>query len=407
MSSRFHKTDTKYLEYTENSIKRAIDEGVITESDARTIKEFLNEKQATAEHLSPSRVFKIAVTLIGTRRFLNVPFLDATIDDLNDSIRRIKGTSEYKQNTRSDYVRFLKRFALWLVESGRVDMPEKRIRAIKVPSLDNMTKTAEMMLDEGDIRAIIDRCRNSRDKCFLMMQYEGAFRVGELGNLKWGQVQFPKDKDWSVIVNVDDKTGKPRMVPLVMSKPFLIAYMNDNNISREHDQYVFLTSRGQPLQYAGVAKMLKVAARDAGIMKSVTPHLLRHSRITHMVRDGMGESIVKQIAWGNQSTDMLATYNHITNETIMDAVAEKYGIKKPEKKEEKNLFEPVQCPDCGTVNPPGMKYCGLCMRGLTEEARAERVAANEVVNEINIEDLAKLLQFTKSDKFKELMKEVE
>lgn len=380
MGSRFHKTDKKYLEYTENSLQKAVNEERITESDAKTIKEFINEKQATAERLSPSRVFKIAVILIGTRQYLEVPFLDATIDDLNDAVRRIKGASEYKQNTRSDYVRFLKRFALWLVESGRVDMPEKRIRAIKVPSLDNMTKTAEMMLDEEEVRAIIDKCRNSRDKCFLMMLYEGAFRVGELGNLKWGQVQFPRDRDWSIIVNVDDKTGKPRMVPLVMSKPFLVTYMNDNNISREHDAHVFLTNRGQPLQYAGVAKMLKVAAKDAGITKNVTPHLFRHSRITHMVRDGMGESIVKQVAWGNQSTNMLATYNHITNETIMDAVAEKYGIKKPETREEKKVFEPIQCPTCGKVNPPGTKYCGECMQPLTEEAIRDTSAATSIAN---------------------------
>lgn len=392
MSSRFHKTDAKYYEYTERIIQNAINDERITESDARTIREFVSEKQATADQLSASRVYKIVVILVGTRRFLGVPFLDMGIDDLNNAVRRIKGASEYKQNTRSDYVRFLKRFALWLVESERVDMPEKRIRAIKVPPLDNMTKTAEMMLDDEEIRAIIDKCRNSRDKCILTMLYEGAFRVGELGNLKWGQVQFPRDRDWSVIVNVAEKTGVPRMVPLVMAKPIMIAYMNDNNVSRKPDQHVFLTSRGQPLQYAGVAKMLKVAAGDAGITKSVTPHLFRHSRITHMIRDGMGESIVKAIAWGNQGTDMLKTYSHISNETIMNAVAEKYGIKKPETREEKKLFEPTQCMSCGLVNPPGMKYCGGCMRPLTEEAAGEQTQyiadAAEIARQLSPEILA-------------------
>ena len=99
-----------------------------------------------------------------------------------------------------------------------------------------------------------------------------------------------------------------------------------------------------------------------------------------MVRDGMGESIVKQVAWGNQSTNMLATYNHITNETIMDAVAEKYGIKKPETREEKKVFEPIQCPTCGKVNPPGTKYCGECMQPLTEEAIRDTSAATSIAN---------------------------
>ena len=118
----------------------------------------------------------------------------------------------------------------------------------------------------------------------------------------------------------------------------------------------------------------------------------------------MGESIVKAIMWGNQSTDMLKTYSHISNDTIMDAVAQRYGIKKPETREEKKLFEPIQCTDCGTVNPPGMRFCGVCMKPLTKEGEEIRGQLEKVpVNDIDPEALAMLLNLSKHPDFKTLM----
>jgi integrase/recombinase XerD len=56
------------------------------------------------------------------------------------------------------------------------------------------------------------------------MIYEGGFRVGELCNLHWNQVKF---NDWNVVINVNDKTGKPRYVPLVMALSYLAQWRND------------------------------------------------------------------------------------------------------------------------------------------------------------------------------------
>lgn len=391
MSSRFHVTAEKYETYGDASLAKAYQAGKITLEDEDLIRTFVDEVEATARTLSPSRKFKLVCMLAGSRQFLKTPFTETSIEDLNAAIRDIKSTEEYAQNTKSDYVRFLKRFMLWMAETGRSGIPEKRIKAIKNIPINAMTKTADDMLGEEDIRSIIDHCKTSRDRCFFMMLYEGGFRVGELGNLRWGQINFPKDKDWSMIINVSDKTGVPRMVPLVMSKPFMVQYMNDMKPSRGKNEYVFLTNRGLPLQYAGVTKTLKLAADAAKIEKHVTPHLFRHSRITHMIADGMGESIVKAIMWGNQSTDMLKTYSHISNDTIMDAVAQRYGIKKPETREEKKLFEPIQCPECGTVNAPGMRYCGICMQSLTNEAKKHHDNLNELLGNLTKEQIIELL----------------
>ena len=233
-------------------------------------------------------------------------FEETTIYDLNSAISKIRD-SNYKQNTKSDYIQITKRFYLWLIENNFSDLPEKKVRDIKAPTLDAMTKTCEMMLTPDEIKLIVEHCRNSRDRCFFMMLYEGAFRIGELGNLKWIQVSFPENHEWAVTVNVDDKTGKPRLIPLVMTRPYLIQFMEDNKISQIPDNFVFTYKNGRQLRYKNMSKILKMVAKEAGITKNVTPHLFRHSRISHLLSEGMGETITKQICWGNQSTNMLKT----------------------------------------------------------------------------------------------------
>jgi integrase/recombinase XerD len=149
------------------------------------------------------------------------------------------------------------------------------------------------------------------------------------------------------------KTGKPRMVPCPYSKAYIAAYMNDYQIPYPPplDEFIFWIirrpSKGKPaekmgLQYQTIAKMIKTAAKDAGIKKKVTPHLFRHSAITQAVRDGLPETVLKKIMWGNKETGMLRTYAHLSNPDIVNAVKARYGMPIEQKKSQdrKNLRDP-------------------------------------------------------------------
>ena len=52
-----------------------------------------------------------------------------------------------------------------------------------------MTRTAQMMISEDEIRAIIEACQNSRDRAIIATLYEG-FRVEEIGRLHDFGVKF-------------------------------------------------------------------------------------------------------------------------------------------------------------------------------------------------------------------------
>jgi len=224
----FHVPDAKYTEYTRNTLSHAVEENRITSEDAALIEEFTGEIAATSQ-ISPSRKFKITCTLVGWRRFIG-PFRENGIGDLYAGVERIRssckpdGTPEYTQNTLGDYIRFVKRFYRWLIENEYSTVPVEKINKIKAPRYTNGVKSAEELLEPDEVRRMIDACTSSRDRAIIATLYEGAFRIGEIGNLTWGQVKFT---DWNVTINTDYKTGKGRYVPLVMSRPYLAAWRND------------------------------------------------------------------------------------------------------------------------------------------------------------------------------------
>lgn len=365
----FHVPDAKYTEYTRNTLSHAVEENRITSEDAALIEEFTGEIAATSQ-ISQSRKFKITYTLVGWRRFIG-PFRENGIGDLYAGVERIRssrkddGTPEYTQNSLGDYVRFLKRFYRWLIENEYSTVPVEKINKIKAPRYTNGVKSAEELLEPDEVRRMIDACTSSRDRAIVSVLYEGGFRIGEIGTLTWGQVKFT---DWNVTINTDFKTGKGRYVPLVTSRSYLAAWRNDYPGDVTPDAPVFLNYMKEPFQYRGLAKRLKQIARRASVEKAITPHLFRHSRITHMLQQGYSESVIKKIAWGHMDTTMLATYGHLTDTDIDDEIASMAGVKPPAAKEAAECLEPRQCPRCYTVNGPTLKFCGECGLELTKQA---------------------------------------
>lgn len=379
--NRFYMRDDKHAEYSENSLKKAILERRITQDDADLIKGFVMEISAI-QKMSSKRVFKYHYILVNWREFIG-PFRDASVTDLYSALNKVQiakkesGEARFARNTLADYIRFLKRFYVWMHENGFTQIELRKIQKIKPPAFNTMTKTVEMLISEEQVRAMIEACQISRDRAIITMLYEGGFRIQELGTLRWNQVKFT---DWNVTVNVNSKTGKPRFIPLVMARPYLAQWKNDYPYPITDDGYVFLTNgRHEQLQYYGLKKQLKILAKRAGIDKHITPHIFRHSRITHLIQQKYPESVIKLIMWGDINSEMFHTYAHLSNSDIENAIAEKAGIVAPDSRKKFTSLEPRQCPRCFTVNGPTQGFCGTCGLELTEEAMNKVNQAKEQV----------------------------
>jgi site-specific recombinase XerD len=375
--SGFHTVRPNFIT---TSVAAAREQGRITHGDAQLLTEFITESRST-QNISLSRVNKIVSTLLSWRRFIG-PYAENSITDLYTGIESLKVAHSargipYKQNTIGDFVMILKQFYRWLIENEHSAIPEKKVVRIRPPSKDTMTKVAADLLTPDEITALIKACRRTIDRALVTMLYEGGFRIGEIGTMRWGSLTFDQ---YGVVVNVNFKTNKPRYIRLIMCREYLAQWRADYRGEPEGEALVFLNAHGRPLQYETLSKRLKSIARDAGITRHITPHIFRHSRITHLIREGVPESVIKLMMWGSVSTKMFQTYAHLTGADIDAAMLERYGIaQEDEKVPRERGVKPVQCPHCHTINPPGARYCAVCGRGMTLDAIDEQAQIQQFV----------------------------
>jgi len=355
----------------ERAITAALESHQITARDAALIREYLGELKSCSG-ISDGRVNKNAYIMVGWRRYLG-PYDSLTIGDIYtgrtafENARNGRGTP-YKLNTRHDWIKELKRFLLWLIENKYLNLPAAKVQKLRTPPTDTSTKVSGDLLTTDEIKAMIRACRSSADRAIIMTLYEGGFRIGEVGRMRWGDLKFD---EFGVVANVTFKTGKPRYIRLVMAREYLAQWRADYPHTPEGKAFVFLNSHGKELIHATISSRLERIAKRAGIQKHFTPHIFRHSRITHLITQGMNESVIKLMMWGNLTTNMFETYAHLSGADIDAEVLRNYGIKTVGPRKEEAKMEPVQCKVCMNINPPVSQYCSLCGLALTQEAEAE------------------------------------
>jgi integrase len=342
----------------------------ISQEDADLILEHVNElisktsiKESTA---------KVTATYLVMFARASPGLLSITTKDVNDHIRRANKT--LKQNTRRRYIAVLKRFLLWLIKRGyNRFLDREEIGEIKAPGLDLKDRKGGKILTGPEIMAMITAAKNSRDRAIMMMMYEGALRPIELVSATWDAITLLDSDEQRIKFNTAEKTGKPRYIPLIQSKDYLLAWRNDYPGNPEGDTPVFvgLKTPHHPITQSAIKTIIYNAARDASISKAVKPYLFRHSRITHMLANQVPETTVKKIAWGSVRSHQLATYEHLDDEDIDRIMLAKAGIKTPENKSEVGL-KPRQCPKCLRVHPATDRYCRACGTGLTAAALKEQ-----------------------------------
>jgi integrase/recombinase XerD len=392
--SQFHINNTAY---GNKALERWTEKGQITDDDAKLIDNYLTSRRAD-KHLSQGRVNKIVFTLLAWRRIVK-PFRENSLNEIHKGIGLLMD-SDYSKNFVYDCVTIIKPFYTWLIEQGFLLFPlsdfpkleknfreakqdkkplsdrEQRtkleeaslmaIRNIKRPKPDLMTKTRADLLTEDEIKKMVEACESSRDRCILMMLYDGGFRIGEIGKLTWGQVAFDQ---YGATVNVDEKTGKPRYIRLLSASPYIARWKDDYPFDPSGDNLVFISRQKKPITYNAMYRQLRRIAERAEIKTKVHPHIFRHTRITNLMEKNIPESIIKKMMWGSLTSDMLATYGHLVSTSTDDALLEAAGIKRTERIED-NALAPRQCPMCHLINGPTQKFCGNCGTSLTEEAQA-------------------------------------
>ncbi len=191
-----------------------------------------------------------------------------------------------------------------------VSMPAPR-RGRRLPTVLNL----------GEVKLLLSQPAgtdpaSARDAAMLELLYGAGLRVSELTGLRQGDVDLEGG-----FVRCLGKGSRERVVPL--GQPALDAvdrYLRKGRpfLGREmKDDKLFLNRFGRGISRQSVHRMLARYARQAGLKKKVSPHVLRHSFATHLLAGGADLRSVQEML-GHADVSTTQIYTHLSRQKLKE-----------------------------------------------------------------------------------------
>ena len=220
----------------------------------------------------------------------------------------------YSDTTRARKVASARSFFGFLVEEEQISTdPTENLRAPKVGRSLPEALTVEEV-DSLLSAAVGDSAEASRDRAMLELLYASGMRVSELVSLELMDIDLEQS-----FVRCFGKGSKERIVPIHMEAVAATkGYLESGRpklAGRHSGQAAFLNRRGRRLTRQGFWLILRRMARRAGIGSRITPHTLRHSFATHLLRGGASLRHVQELL-GHASIATTQVYTHLTSEHV-------------------------------------------------------------------------------------------
>lgn len=159
-----------------------------------------------------------------------------------------------------------------------------------------------------------------RNRAIVELLYSCGLRASELVDLRMGDLFFSEN-----YIRVLGKGDKERLVPIsgyAISK--LQIYITDRNrrFASGDDDHLFLSRLGCKLTRVMLFIIIRDMAAKAGIKSAISPHTLRHTFATHLVKGGADIRLV-QMMLGHESITTTDIYTHLDRTFLKEGI-EKY-----------------------------------------------------------------------------------
>ncbi len=209
-------------------------------------------------------------------------------------------------------------FYRYLVLDGYLDVdPTELLESPHLPQhLPEYLSTEEVDALENSIDLTSNE--GHRNRAIIEVFFSCGLRVSELTNLKLSDLFLPKG-----FIRVNGKGGKQRLVPISERAIHELELWFDDrrqmNIKPGEEDYVFLNRRGHHLTRTMILIMVKRQAEAAGIKKTISPHTLRHSFATALLKGGADLRIIQELL-GHADLGTTEIYTHMDDESLRQEI---------------------------------------------------------------------------------------
>ncbi len=234
----------------------------------------------------------------------------------------------YSIGTICTKTRAMRCFFKYLEDSGTILLnPAEHIKEPKIEK-----RLPRSILSEDEVKRILAQPKlgtgsGARARALIEVLYSTGIRLEELMNL----TIFDCDLQGGLI-RVKGKFSKDRVVPLgrhavEFLKEYVMRIRPGQTGKNKAAKNLFLSRFGEPLSKQVIELMVRNYAKKAGINKKVTPHTLRHTFATELIRNGADITAVRKML-GHSSLSATNIYIRVAGSDVKNTHVESHPREK-------------------------------------------------------------------------------
>ncbi len=209
----------------------------------------------------------------------------------------------------------VKSFFRWL--SARDGFDATPVLSMRAPKFQKKlprplaAEAAQSLLDTAPLQTA-EPWVGARNVAVLTLLYGCGLRISEALSLQ------RRDAPLQATLRIRGKGGKERIVPVLgVAQRAVDAYLDQCPFELHRDDALFRGQRGGPLNPRLVQKVMAEARMQLGLPQSATPHALRHSFATHLLKAG-GDLRAIQELLGHASLSTTQAYTAVDAAHLME-----------------------------------------------------------------------------------------
>lgn len=286
---------------------------------------FLKIERGLSSHTIQSyiRDIKKLITFLDKKQIICSP-IEINEDLIQEFVYQI--AKEISPRSQARIISGLRSYFDYLIfENYRASNPTDLIETpkigIKLPDtlskeeIDSLISAVDLSKGDGE-----------RNRAMLETMYGCGLRVSELIDLKISDLFFDEG-----FVKIVGKGNKERFVPIHLSaQNYIVLYMNEIRshlpIKKGYEDTLFLNRRGKSLSRQMIFMIIKDLAIKIDLNKKISPHTLRHSFATHLLKNGADLRAIQQML-GHESITTTEVYVHLDTSYLKEIVEKYHPIK--------------------------------------------------------------------------------
>lgn len=210
----------------------------------------------------------------------------------------------------------LKSFFHYLEKEKLITRPlAELISSIKVPrklprsiSVDEALAVIHVLKDEAP----------HRDLLLFLLLYGGGLRVSEACELKWTQIDTSQK-----VLRIKGKGNKERLISLPKLVFDALELQRQNLPTTKN--YIW---GNEPMNPRTAYEIIRRSGTQAGLIRPIHPHALRHSFATHLLSSGANLRTLQELL-GHQSLQATEKYTHLGIQELARTMQKHHPLSKP------------------------------------------------------------------------------